>query len=552
MAEVAAINPQASLLPLLRQAGVMIGLAAAVALGIYVVMWARTPEYAVLYTELTERDLTEVVDALAATDAPYRIDHRSGVILVAADQVHELRIQLASQGLPRSAGMGFEMLSEEQGFGTSQFREQARFQRAVEAELSRSIARINNVRSARVHLAVPRQSAFSRNQRDPTASVVVDLYNGRRLEDHQVGAIVHMVSASVPSMRPAGVTVIDQHGNLLSDGDGSGGELALTAKRFEYTRRLEQSYIDRVEAILLPMVGPGGVHAQVTAELDFTAIERTRESFNPDLPAVRSESIVEQERRGKDLGGVPGALSNEPPLDAEAPEVAGVAGDTAATDANGAEPSSRRSETTRNYELDRTIAHTRSAVGELRRLSVAVVVRNPRADGAAEEGAADGFDAAALARMEQLVREAIGFSAARGDSVSVTNVDFVEPEAPEPLPEAPMWEQPWLWSVVKQVLGGALVLFLVFGLIRPTVKSLLAKNEQAAAGVRSVELLPDGSDGARQDGAAVQAGAPQGLPQPLAQLGSPQTGPAIDGVKAFVEQDPKVATQVIQGWIENS
>lgn len=261
MAEALAVSPQASISALLRQAGVLIALAGAVALGLYVALWSRTPEYSVLYTDLSERDLSQVVDALDANNTPYRIDHRSGVVLVAADKVHEVRLRLAASGLPKSAGMGFELLDEEQGFGTSQFREQARYQRAIEGELSRSIARIDTVQSARVHLALPKQSAFSRTRREPTASVIVDLYNGHRLEPHQVGAIVHMISASVASMAPDHVTVIDQQGNLLSDGHGGGDEFVVTAKRFEYTRRLEQSYIERVEAILMPMVGPDGVRA---------------------------------------------------------------------------------------------------------------------------------------------------------------------------------------------------------------------------------------------------------------------------------------------------
>ncbi|MCB1747875.1 MAG: flagellar M-ring protein FliF, partial [Gammaproteobacteria bacterium] len=404
MAEALAINPQASLLLLLRQAGVMVALAASVALGLYVALWARTPEYTVLYTDLSERDLSQVVDALQSNAIPYRMDANGGAILVAADKVHDARLKLAAAGLPRSAGMGFEMLEQEQGFGTSQFLEQARYQRAIEGELSRSIAHINNVRAARVHLAVPKQSAFSRTRREPTASVIVDLYNGRRLEPHQVGAIVHMVSASVPSMSPDQVTVIDQQGNLLTDTAGGSDELVLSAKRFEYTRRLEESFVDRIEAILMPLVGPDGVRAQVTADIDFTTTEQTRESFNPDLPAVRSENLIEEERRGGGgPGGVPGALSNEPPAAATAPEQVGAADGTGqqATTASAAANGNRRSQTTRNYELDRTISHTRPATGTVRRLSVAVVVRNPAptaaADGAAETAADDAASAPAAA-----------------------------------------------------------------------------------------------------------------------------------------------------------
>lgn len=562
MAEAIAANPQTSLLLLLRQAGVLVGLAAAVALGVYVVMWARTPAYSVLYTELNDRDLSQVVDALQGHEIPYKMDHRSGAILVDAAQVHDARLKLAAAGLPKSAGMGFEMLDEEQGFGTSQFIEQARYQRAIEGELSRSIARISTVRSARVHLAVPRESAFARTKRDPSASVIVDLYNGRRLEDHQVGAIVHMVSASVPGMSPGQVTVIDQNGNLLTDSKGGTDELVVSAKRFEYARRLEQSYIERVEAILTPLVGPDGVRAQVTADLDFTAVESTRESYNPDLPAVRSESLLEEERRTNGPGGVPGALTNEPPGVAQAPEQTGAAGEGAAGDTvaeTASTPLNRRNQTTRNYELDRTISHTKPAVGDVRRLSVAVVVRNPapppavapkRGARAAEEEEAPPkpeFTEAELERMTNLVKEAIGFDPARGDSVSVTPADFLAPPAPEPLPEPPIWQQDWVMSVGKQVLGGLFALLVLFGVIRPAVKSLMSRPAEyrLAEGDSGQAALPGGGGGQAALPPAEQRGFE--YEQPL--LPSSEQ-PTLENVKNFVSKDPKVAAQVIKGWVD--
>ncbi|MCZ6893786.1 MAG: flagellar basal-body MS-ring/collar protein FliF [Gammaproteobacteria bacterium] len=558
MAEVVAADPQTHVMVLLRQAGVMIGLAASVALGFYVVMWARTPNFAVLYTDLHDRDLSQVVEELQSHDIAYRMDHRGGVILVDSARVHDARLKLAAAGLPKSADMGFEMLQENQGFGTSQFLEQARYQHAVEGELSRSISHINNVRAARVHLAIPKQSAFARTRRDPSASVIVDLYNGRRLEPHQSAAIVHMVSAAVPGLSPRGVTVIDQRGNLLTDAHGGTDDLVLTAKRFEYTRRLEKSYIQRVEAILAPLVGIDGVHAEVTADLDFTATEQTRESFNPDLPAVRSESLLVEERHGSAVGGVPGALTNEPPSVAAAPEVT-----TDVEEGTGAPPpmpSNRRNQTTRNYELDRTISHTKPAVGSLRRLSVAVVVRNPTPPPAAGTAAAQSaapesepLSEAQLARMTHLVKEAIGFDATRGDSVSVTSADFLKPETPEPLPELPIWKQDWVLSAGKQVLGGAFALFILLGVIRPAMKSLLAKpmHVTALAGGAGAGLtaLPQGGDAQAAQPTqpalsyAEQASSGQAL------LPSGAGEPSLDQVKQYVSQDPKVAAQVVKGWV---
>jgi flagellar M-ring protein FliF len=607
MAEAIALNPQASLLLVLRQAGVLIGVAAAVALGLYVALWARTPEFAVLYTDLAERDIGAVVDALAAQKIPYRMDVGAGTILVAANRLDEARLELAGAGLPRSGGLGFDMLNKDEPFGASQFLEQARYQHVIEGELSRSIAHINNVRAARVHLAVPKQSAFARTRRDPTASVIVDLYNGRQLEAHQVSAIVHMVSASVAGMRASDVTVIDQHGNLLTDSHSGADELVISAKRFDYTRKLEQSYIERVEAILAPLVGADGVRAQVTADIDFTANEQTRESFNPDLPAVRSESTLQEERAGDSAVGIPGALSNQPTVAASAPETpAAAATDTpadavppASTSVTAAAPSTKRNQATRNYELDRTISHTRSAVGSVRRLSIAVVVRAPAAapvaadeaqagdaktdpgaapaaatgeeqveDAAAGSAAAKpGFSDEELARMTALVKEAIGFDAARGDSVSITSAEFLAPPAPEPLPAPALWQQPWVWSVGKQVLGGLFVLFLVFGLIRPTIKSLMARPgtlagsvvgnaEALERGAPGTELaaLPGGKTALAQAGVGAQPAFPSSssaMPRqssgPL--LVSSDIDPNIDTVKQFVNNDPRVAAQVIKGWV---
>ena len=391
-------------LDILRQAGMLIGIAASVALGAYVMLWARSPNYTLLYSDLADRDITQIADALESSDIAYRVDPQGGGVLVDASRLHDAKLQLAASGLPRSAGVGFELMQEDGGFGTSQFLERARYQRAIEGELSRSIAKINNVRSARVHLGMPAESAFARARREPSASVIVELYAGRRLESAQVGAITHLVSSSVPNLPADKVTVVDQNGSLLTSKDGD-DEIVLSGKRFDYARKVEDSYVKRVEAILMPYVGPDGVRAEVSADLDFTTTEQTRETYNPDLPAVRSERLLEEERIGKGTGGVPGALSNEPPLDSEAPEVADAEGNEAVgavAAATQSQPGSLRKQTTRNYELDRTISHTKPSTGVLRRLSVAVVIRDKAVasqtgDTTAEAGADENAAAASTA-----------------------------------------------------------------------------------------------------------------------------------------------------------
>lgn len=584
MAEAATFNAQASLLLLLRQAGVLVGLAAAVALGLYVALWARQPEYSVLFADLQDRDMNQVIEALNSNKIPYRMDPGGGTVLVAAEQLADARMKLAGAGLPRGgAGGGFESMSDEQPFGTSQFLEQARYQHAIEGELSRSISHITNVRSARVHIALPKQSAFARSKRDPSASVIVDLYNGRQLERHQVAAIAQMVSASVAGMPVSQVTVIDQRGNLLTDNSEVGDALAISAKRFEYSRTLEQSYIDRVEAILTPLVGADGVRAQVTADLDFTESQRSQESFNPDSPSVRSESSTEEERSGDAANGIPGALSNQPAAAANAPEQTANA-EGQPPGAAGAEKSAtaavnKRSQNTKNYELDHRVVVEKNHVGSIRRLSVAVVVRAPaaappvapvgdEAAAKAEKPAADEQAAAApetaaatpttlseaeITRMTNLVKEAIGFDAARGDSVSITSAQFLLPPPPEALPEPPIWQQPWVWNVAKQVAGGLFALFVLFGVIRPTVKSLMSKpvtltasGEPIAAGALDTNGLPALVGPAAMDGQmALTNQRADGNPL----LASSEIDPNIDSVKQFVSNDPRVAAQVIKGWV---
>lgn len=570
MAEASALVPPNSPLALLRQAGVLVGIAAAVALGGWVVMWSRTPHYSMLYNDLSDRDMTQIADALQGSQIPYRIDPGSGALLVESAKADDARLQLAAAGLPRGNSRGFELMEQEASFGTSQFMEKARYQHAIEGELSRSIARIDNVRAARVHLALPAESVFARARREPSASVILDLYAGRRLEQTQVAAITHLVSASVPNLPSSRVTVVDSRGNLLTDAKRD-EQMALTNQRFEYTRKFEQSYVDRVEAILEPFVGADGVRAEVAADLDFTMTEQTRESFNPDLPAVRSERVLEEERAGGGPGGVPGALSNVPPTEAAAPEQAvadaagqAVPGATAPGAAESAQPTSRRSQTTRNYEIDRTISHTRPSVGSLRKLSVAVVLRKPQppapppADPAAAAPAAPvapppplEFTAEELARMTQLVKDAVGFDPARGDTVTVTPAAFVPPSVPEPLPELPVWQQPWAWDVGKQLLGGLFVLLLFFGLLRPAIRSLTAKPEAPRA--EKLEQLPSPEaqlalpPGA---GSVSTAEATQALPAPQKDLGGNlPLHEDLDQLKAIVTEQPLIAAQVIKNWI---
>lgn len=594
MAEASLFIEHSSPMALLRQAGVLVGIAAAVALGGWVVMWSRTPSYEMLYADLSDRDMTQIADALKSTQIRYRLDPDSGALLVQADKADDAKLKLAAAGLPKGNARGIELLEEPPAFGTSQFMEKARYQRAIEDELARSVARIDNVRAARVHLALPPESVFARAKKEPSASVMVDLYAGRVLEQAQVAAITHLVSASVPNLPSSRVTVVDSRGNLLTDAKRD-KLMAATTQRFEYTRRVEEDYVERIRRLLEPMVGPEGVRAQVTADLDFTETERTSESYNPDLQAVRSEKTVEEERTGGGPGGVPGALSNAPPEPSTAPEqTAAAAADATDTPAAvpaapGAQqtattttsPSSKRSQVVRNYEVDRTIAHTKPSVGSIRKLSVAVVLRKPLppaaatpAEGGATPAAAADPDATAaadaalapatqaikeftaeeLARMTQLVKDAVGFDVARGDTVTVMPASFVDPTPPEPLPPPPIWKQPWVWDIGKQALGGLFVLILFFGLLRPAIKSLTAKPAVATidGAANAVPALPPGGGEqlALPNGTSADAAQATSAPSPTARLALPGAmHENLEQLKDVVTKDPRVAAQVIKSWV---
>lgn len=536
MAEQTVYGPPIWTSQILRQAGVLVGIAAAVALGVYVVLWSRAPDYTVLFNDLADRDVAEVISTLESTGVPYKVEPGSGTILVAAAQAADSRVRLAAAGLPRSSGLGMEMLYQEQGFGTSQFMEQARYQYAIEGELARTIKNINNVRNARIHLAIPKQSVFVRDQRTPSASVVVDLFPGRRLEQGQVDAIANLVAASVPNMRIGDVKVIDQRGNLLSEESGD-DELTFTSKQFEFVQQREDEYARRIRDILAPMVGFDGVQAQVNAVFDFTTSEEYSDRWDPQQQVVRSEQTMEESRGTAEQGGVPGALSNEPPGVATAPESVAAAGPELVGTSATQQSNNRRVEATRNYELGRTVTHVRPSTGELQHLSVAVLVRNPKpAEG---DAAAAGFDDAQLERMATLVKEAIGFNAERGDSVQVINADFFEPPPVEELPGDPFYKQSWVLSAGKQLLGGAFVLFLVFGVLRPVFKNLMARPAAA-----TVMTVPEGTALALTSG---QQARPAGLPAPA--LTALSLGADVDQVKSYVAQDPKVAAQVVKNWV---
>lgn len=534
-------------LPIARQIGVMLGLALSVAIGVAVVLWSQTPDYSLLYASVADKDASQIMDALEKMDVEYKVETGSGAIMVPDEKVHQARLELAAQGLPKSTSLGFEILQNDSGFGTSRSVESARFHRALENEIAHSITSIQTVKSARVHLALPKQSVFVRQRKKPTASIIVNLYAGRYLEKGQIEAIVHMVASSVPQLEPEHVTVVDQRGNLLNSRERS-DEMFLTSKQFDYKKRMEDHLMQRIINIMSPLVGEEGIRTQVTADIDFTVTERTQERFNPDLPALRSEQISDESSRLPGAQGVPGALSNQPPAAGTAPEQAN--GSTEET-ANGA-PLNTSKSATRNYELDKTISHTRMASGVLRRLTVAVVIDDRHLiqdDGTLINKPYSQED---LNRFTELVKQSIGFDINRGDSVTVSNSAFRAPDAVEDLPELPIWEQAWVRSLIKQLSAALVVLILIFAVIRPVMRGLVAREQvteggQAEDSVRQLSASSDGEAGAGE--LADDRVSLTGEEDPLL-LEAPQSyEKRLEFAQKMVDDDPKRVAQVLKNWV---
>jgi flagellar M-ring protein FliF len=484
-------------LTLVRQIFLMLIAAGAVALGVSVVLWSRGNNYTVLYSNLGTQDISELSQALESAQLKYRIEPGSGYLSVPEENLQEVRMHLASLGLPRSTGNGYDILSEQSSLGTSNFIEQARYNRALEQELVKTIKLLRGVRDVRVHVSIPKQSSFLRSSSRPGASVMLDLIGTGAVSDTQIAGIAHLVASSVAGLDSADVSIVDQKGNLLSKAGGSdpfGGG----TEQLKYTRSLEQEYTQRIVDILTPIVGPENIRAQVTADLDFTLIETTEESYDPASVVVRSEQTQEENRES--AAPLPGALAATPPVDAEGAVVPATASSSGQSRVNA----------TRNYEIDKSTSHIRRVPGDIRRLSVAVLVDINAAQLAALDPAlaAPAIDpaeqAAKLERITQLVKDSIGYDAERGDSVNIVAERFSLPVVEEPPPIIQeIWESAWVPSALKQLAASIVVLMLIFAVFKPALKSVLAPIEPkelprptgSSYSAQPVSIAAGGSDG---------------------------------------------------------
>ena len=533
-------------LGVVRQLGLMVGLAASVAIGFAVVLWSQEPDYRVLYSNIDFADANQAIEQLNTAGIPYSFDANGRAILVPADRVHDARLRLAAEGFIADKTVGFELLDQDQGLASSQFLENARYRRGLEGELARTISSLVAVRSARVHLAIPKESVFVRDQRQPRASVFLDMVSGRMLEADQVAAIANLVASSIADLDVRDVTVVDQRGRLLNTRD-TDEDVVMAARQLEYSRSIEETLLNRVNSILQPVVGLGRFRAEVSADVDFTQIEQADEIYNPDLPALRSEQTMEEVgSSGQGAYGVPGALSNQPPGVASAPEVAQAeAAAAAAAEAN----KSSREQATRNYELDRSVSYTRYQTGRVSRLTVAVVVDDIITTNDDGEQSRAEWSQEELDRLRALVENAVGYKAVRGDSVSVVNSSFIVEEQAEVLEEPAIWEQEWIWDAARQVAAAGFVLILLFGVLRPIMRNLASQGGGAAggpgfgpAGDISAEL--DGLDDASGEKVTFSAGSGGMMPTP-----NESYEYQVNAIRSMVAEDPAKVAQAVRQWV---
>lgn len=519
----------------LRPLLLLLGVAAAVAAGVGVALWSQEPTYKLLAPNLSDSDLLEVTTALSQAGIVPKLDGNS--VLVPADRYSDARMKTAGKGLRASGGLA--SIEKDSGFGVSQFMENARYQNALQQELAQVIATLAPVQQARVILAVPQQSAFVRDRRRVSASVTVQLRPGRRLDREQVNSIINLVASSVPELTADQVTVVDNQGRLLSSPEKN-NEFSAPEEHMELARRMEDDYAQRIEALLTPLLGPGRVHAQVTADIEMSSTEEAREQYKPDSQVVRSEQTSEElSRTGNGPQGVPGALTNQPPEGGKALPPGAASPTAAKTDAAAAAagPDNSSKQATRNYEIDRTVAYTRQPAGRLRRLSVAVLIDNLRAT--AEDGKVTEtpLTEEQVTRINTLVKDAVGFDEARGDRVSVVNQSFLQipPETPEDAVAPPIWEQPMVLNIAKIAAGLIVLILLLLMVVRP-----LLRNLTEATKVLMVQpQLPPVLEGAPAEGGA--------MARPAAAMAYDQQ---LAAARSLVAKDPVRVAQVVKEWVQ--
>ncbi|MEM1174611.1 MAG: flagellar basal-body MS-ring/collar protein FliF [Pseudomonadota bacterium] len=506
-------------IPAVRQIMLLVGVAGAVAAGLAVFLWSQNPTYTPIYTGGNPSEASEIASSLRAAGIDFKIDPKNGSVMVDGSRYMDASMRLGEQGISMS---GSSMNFDEGSFGRSAEVEKTLLQQNLEVELARTISNLGAVREARVHLAMPPQSAFLRNQRDASASVFLSTYNGRMLEASQAASITQMVATAVPNLASADVTIIDQFGRMLSTGNDMGNE-ALAASQLDYQLKLEDKLKRDIENILTPLVGFGKVRANVSADVDFSQREVASEVYDSANAAVISRQVSESNMGGANAnpGGVPGATTNQPP----------ETGGEVPTEGENVATRNTTSDRVENFEVPRTVTYEKPQPATIRRLSIAILVDDtPPASAEGEEAAPVGLTPERIQQFEQLARESVGFNEARGDTVVVTSATFRDIVEIEPVEPPPIWEKPIVRDIAKQVLGAAVVLAIVFGVVRPMLKNVVASHSESQALSAAYPVAP-------------------GMPQPAVAIPPPSFDEKVSAARNISGNDPARVAQVVKQWV---
>ncbi|MFB2648986.1 flagellar basal-body MS-ring/collar protein FliF [Shewanella mangrovisoli] len=530
---------------MMRQITMILALAICLALAVFVMIWAQEPEYRPL-GKMETQEMVQVLDVLDKNKIKYQID--VDVVKVPEDKYQEVKMMLSRAGIDSAAASSKDFLTQDSGFGVSQRMEQARLKHSQEENLARAIEQLQSVSRAKVILALPKENVFARNTSQPSATVVINTRRGG-LGQGEVDAIVDIVASAVQGLEPSRVTVTDSNGRLLNSGSQDGVS-ARARRELELVQQKEAEYRTKIDSILTPILGPDNFTSQVDVSMDFTAVEQTAKRFNPDLPSLRSEMTVENNSTGGSTGGIPGALSNQPPMESNIPQEAAKA-----TESVTAGNSHR--EATRNFELDTTISHTRQQIGVVRRVSVSVAVDfKPGAAGENGQVVRVARTEQELTNIRRLLEGAVGFSAQRGDVLEVVTVPFMD-QLVEDVPAPELWEQPWFWRAVKLGVGALVILVLILAVVRPMLKRLIYPDnvnmpedsrlgnelaeieDQYAADTLGMLNTKEAEYSYADDGSIL-------IPN------LHKDDDMIKAIRALVANEPELSTQVVKNWLQDN
>ena len=541
--------------PGVRTALLSAGAALILAIMVGIWLWSQQPEYRVLFSNFNDKDGGAIVASLQQMNVPYKYSDSGTAILVPANQVHDARLKLATQGLPKGGNVGFELM-ENQKLGVSQFLEQVNFQRALEGELARTIQSVSSVQAARVHLAIPKPNVFVRDQQNPTASVLLNLYPGRILDQSQVNAILHLVASSVPELSTKNVSIVDQNGNLLSDPNKQAGSNNLDPAQIKYVQDFQDNIVKRVESIISPIVGKNNVRAEATADIDFSRSEQAAESYRPNSPpeasTIRSQQTSESYNKNNNPSGIPGALSNQPPAPATAPIVGNGQNATATAASNTA---LLQKDSTVNYEVDKTVRYTQQNMGGVKRISVAIVLNYKTETDKSGKVTTRALTDVEKNEITDLAKEAMGFNKERGDTLNVVNSPFAGPEK-ETIVEVPLWKQPETIELAKELgryLLVAIVLgYLFFGYLKPMLYKIMGKDQEAEKEKQEEaekQRLEAEKEAREDEDATVVSLSGEDAMQMAKQTQSYEMN--LEMARTLAKDDPRIVANVIKTWVNN-